>query len=39
MPRLLFDTDKLDLNLDKPFIDTKGIEAINPHRFEFRLID
>ncbi len=36
-PILLFDLDSIDLN--KLVFDTETVEAVNPHRYEMRLLD
>ena len=39
MPRLLFDYEALNLDIEKPMLGNDVIESINPHRHEFRILD
>jgi 3-hydroxyacyl-[acyl-carrier-protein] dehydratase len=39
MARPIFDYKELNLDKNKPLLDVADVEAINPHRHEFRLLD
>jgi len=39
MPRFIIDYKALDLDPNNAVMGAEGIEAINPHRYEFKLLD